>query len=377
MSSAAAGPEPDLPNPDPGVSRRPLEDFLGRTVAVATIVGFIAQGFGAGLHTTAIVFVLTFVAAYPIHRYLKRSSRLRGRLKSAPISAPMLVAVALACILGGMLIRQHYMISPSGVDVGEITDAFHWKLRWCRHDELCKAAAISSLPQELTPKDSLPGDLLFSDQVLGEILRSSPESMKLLRKYYGVKEAGFLGTGLSKPLDQQTFVAARIPEYLVPNYSDAHEGVLVWKLEPILKYANENLYDTLNSTTPINVTEWHKRQLQEILNKRLSWNAKAPAVVRFALIPREKYSGCLGRIEAHEVFASHLGLIKSYGLTVEEATRMSGYPLSMGANDELYVFVFVPTHDEELNVPTWTHMVSNLRGEMDKLSPCLEGAVRR
>jgi hypothetical protein len=373
MSSPAVGPKLEPAKPDSGVSRKPLEDFLGRTVAVATIVGFIAQGFGAGLHTTAIVFVLTFVAAYPIHRY-QLLSRLQGRLKSAPISPLMVIAVALACILGGMLLRQHYMISPAGVDVGELTDGFNWKLRWCRQDVLCKAAAISSLPEEVAPKDKRPGEQLFSDQVLGEILRSSPESMSILRKYYGVDKE-FLGTGLSKPLGQENFFSARIPEYLVPNYPDTHQGVLVWKLDPILKYADQNLYDTLLTTTPDNATGWSKQQLKDMranLNKRLAWNATAPAVVRFALIPRGGYSGCLGRVEAHEVFASHFGLMKANAVTVEDATRMSGYPLTTEADEELYAFVFVPAHDDELKQPTWTHMAGNLRAEMDRPSPCLE-----
>jgi hypothetical protein len=354
MSLPAAGPKPGPAKSDRAISRRPLEDFLGRTVAVATIVGFIAQGFGAGLHTTAIVFVLTFVAAYPIHRYLKQPSRLKGRLKSAPISGPMVMAIALACILGGMLIRQQYMIGPAGVDVGELTDGFKWKLLLCRHDELCKAAAISALPTEVKPRDSLPGEQLFSDQVLGEILRSSPESMKLLRKYYGVKEDGFLGTGISKPLDEQNFIGGRIPEYLMPNYPETHEGVLVWKLDPILKYADKKLYDTLNTVTPINTGRWPQSQLEDMrasLNQRLAWDAKAPPVVRFALIPRGNYSHCLGRVEAHEVFASHLGLITANGLTVGEAARMSGYQLT-AENDEFYVFVFVPAHDKELKEPT-------------------------
>jgi hypothetical protein len=376
MSSPAAGPKPDLANPDPGVSRKPLEDFLGRTVAVATIVGFIAQGFGAELHTTAIVFVLTFVAAYPIHRYLKRPSRLRGRLRAAPISGLMVVAVALACILGGMLFRQQYLISPAGVDVGEMIDTFHWKLTlWCRHDQLCIASAIAALPQKVTPKGEQAEEHLFTDQVLGEILRSSKESMDLLWKYYGVNEEGFLGTGISKPL-QENFAEGRIPEYLVPNYPDTHEGVLVWKLDPLLKYKNKKLYDTLNTTAPINAAGWSKEQLEDIRaswNDKLSWDDKAPTVVRFALIPRGNYSGCLGRREAHEVFASHLGMIKSNGLTVEEATRMSGYPLT-GTNRELYVFVFVPAQDQELTEPTWTYLANNLRKEMDKPSPCQESA---
>jgi hypothetical protein len=387
MSSPAGGPEPDPAKPDPGVSRKPLEDFLGRTVAIATIVGFIAQGFGAALHTTAIVFVVTFLAAYPIHRYLKRPSHLQGRLRAAPVSRPVLVAVGLACILGGMLFRQHVVIGPAGVDVGELTDSFRWKMLWCRHfaqgqpkNDACKASAMASLADDVAAKNDYPGESLFADQVLGEILRSSPEAMSLLRKYYGVKEDGFLGTGLSEPSKQKDFAAERIPEYLVPNYPDTHEGVLVWKLDPILKYADKNLYETLKTLPPINSAAADKEQLKEMratLNQRLAWGSSNPAVVRFAQIPRGKYSGCLGRIEAHEVFANHLGLIKASGLTVEEATRMSGFPFNPGANDELYVFIFIPYREDELNEATWSYLVKHVRSEMDKPSPCVQSLGSR
>jgi hypothetical protein len=389
MSLPAAGPEPDPAKPEPakpepGVSRKPLEDFLGRTVAIATIVGFIAQGFGAQLHTTAIVFVITFLAAYPIHRYLKRPSHLQGRLRAAPVSRPVLVAVGLACILGGMLFRQHVVISPAGVDVGELTDTLRWKMLWCRYlvrgeqNEACRAEAVAGIAAEVKPKENLPSERLFADQALGEVLRSSPEAMLPLQKYYGVDSTSFLGTGLSEPLDGETFVAERIPEYLVPNYPDSHEGVMVWKLDPMYEYADKKLYDVLTTTTPINAVGSDKAELEELrtkLGQRLFLDAKAPPVIRFALIPRGKYSGCLGRKAAQEVFASHLGLMKSEGLTVEEAARMSGYRLTAGVNLELYVFVFLPSHPQELREPTWTHMIEALGTEVGKPSPCAEASA--
>lgn len=384
MSLPAAGPEPDPAKPDLGVSRKPLEDFLGRTVAIATIVGFIAQGFGAQLHTTAIVFVITFLAAYPIHRYLKRPSHLQGHLRAAPVSRPVLVAVGLACILGGMLFRQHVVISPAGVDVGELTDTLRWKMRWCHYfvraqpqNEACRADAIASIAAEVKPKEDKPPERLFADQALGEVLRSSPEAMEPLQKYYGLDKNSFLATGLSEPLDGENFVAERIPEYLVPNYPESHEGVMVWKFDPMYEYADKKLYDVLTTTTPINVAGWDKSRLKELrtkLSQRLFLDAKAPPVVRFALIPQGKYSGCLGRKAAHEVFASHLGLMKSEGLTVEEAARMSGYRLTAGSNLQLYVFVFIPAHPGELREPTWTHMTEALAAEVGKPSPCEEGS---
>lgn len=357
---------------DHGISRKPLEDFIGRTVAFATIAGFIAQGFGAELRTTGVVFVVTFIAAYPLQRYLRRSATLREHLQSLPLSLPIIIAIALAFTLAGMIIRQRYMIDRYSVDVGEIADSYHWKVWLCRHDETCIASAISSLQQQIPPKNDTPPEHLFTDQVLGEILRSSPESMDLLWRIYGAKD-GFLGTGLSKPLDQQTFVAGRIPEYLVPNYPETDRRVLVWKLEPRIEYAHKKLYDVLMNNVPSNATKWKwKSELKatrDALNDQLAWNADLPAVVRFALIPKGKYSGCLGRHQSREVFASHLGLMISSGLTVEQATGMSGYPLPMDGDDELYAFVFLPSPGE-LNEPTWTHMISRLPSELDSSGPC-------
>jgi hypothetical protein len=365
-------PHPHAHHPDRGISRKPLEDFIGRTVAIATIAGFIAQGFGAELRTTGVVFVVTFLAAYPLQRFLRRSAALREHLQSLPLSLPIIIAIALTFTLAGMVIRQRYMIDRYSVDVGELADSYHWKVLLCEHNETCIASAISSLQQQLPSKNDTPPEHLFTDQALGEILRTSPESMDLLWRVYGAKE-GFLGTGLSKPLDQQTFVAGRIPEYLVPNYPETDGRVLVWKLEPRIEYAHKKLSDVLN-TEPDNAKRWKwpadvTKATTDAMRQQLAWNADLPAVVRFALIPKGRYSGCLGRQQAHEVFVSHLGLMLSNGLTVEQATGMSGYPLPMEGDDELYAFVFVPSPGE-LNEPTWTHMISKLPSEIASPGRC-------
>lgn len=368
MPSPAVSPDPNVQSQPVDTSRKPLEDLLGRVVGIATIVAFIAQGFGASLRTTAFVFTGAAIVFFVLHKLASHHPTIQNRVTNLPLGIPAIIGIALLCILGGMLLRQHYVDSYS-LDVGELTDSFHWKLRWCRHGEKCIASAISSLAREVHPKDSSAGEELFADQVLSEIVRSSDESMNLLRKIYGAKNE-FLAIGLAKPSDQHSFISGRIPEYLVPNYADSLDGVFVWKLEPRLEYEETKLYEVLRSTPPINKTQAQLDANVTNLSNRLVWNASLPAVVRFALIPKGEYSKCLGRSEAHEVFASHLGLMKANGFTVEEAARMSGYPLSKTGNDELYTFVFFPSHSGELNEATWSHIVSDVGTEVEKPSPC-------
>jgi hypothetical protein len=272
----------------------------------------------------------------------------------------------------------HSTEQPKNVDrysgnVRDLAESFRLKVSLCQQNEACIASALSALPQEVPSKEGryAVGERLFADQVVGEVVRTSDDAMKLLREFYGANE-GFLGTGLSKPSDQKSFAAARFPEYLVPNYPETHDGVMVWKLAGI-QYLHKNLFNTLSKMPPDNAKGWKPARLKlmrDAMKQGTAWNAELPAVVRFALIPEGKYSRCLGLPAAHHVFTSNFGLMKANGLTVEQAAQMSGYQLPLDASEELYVFVFVPAHGGELMVPTWRNMVSPLSSEIAKPSPC-------
>lgn len=262
-------------------------------------------------------------------------------------------------------------------DLAELTGAFDARVSECKQDkDKCIAAALDELPQKVQSK---PGDYavaegLFADQVMGEIVRTRQEAMDLLHTIYGV-DSGFLAVGISKPSDQQTFFAGRIPEYLAPNYPDSHEGVLVWKLTPMLPLEDEKLYDILRKTAPINAKEEEAEKEWLIVDKRLArWQRNPEVVVRFALIPKGTpkggYSGCLGRTEAHEVFVDDFGLMRAYGFTLKQATKMSGYPLPPNEQRELYAFVFIPSDPQELHVPTWTYVLSHVKSDLEGTSPC-------
>lgn len=357
----------------PGIERHetaPPDPFV-HAVTIATVAGFVAQGLGAGTHVTAILSVVCVVAAYFGIKFLRKHSSLMGLLDASPFRLSAIIAIALASMLIGVLLRQHE-IDQYSLDIGELADTFNWKIRLCRHDAKCIAAAVSSLNDQVPESSTSFSEQVFRDQALGKITKTAPESIGLLKKLYGVDERFFLGVGESLPSGRNSFSDARIPEYLVPNYRDGHEGVIVWRLHPKLVQENKGLSEIIMSTPSLKPTDTEELQTRRgEIKKHLGLDDPAPAVVRFAQIPDSLYSGCLGLPQRQYVFASHLGMLMASNLTVEEAARLSGYSLQKNkADQDLYVFVFIPSHEEEVVRPTWRRVTSLIASEGGEQSYC-------
>ncbi|MGA2902712.1 MAG: hypothetical protein ABSD98_02695 [Candidatus Korobacteraceae bacterium] len=318
-----------------------------------------------------------------VHEHVVRE-KLEELLSGPPIvrliAGSLFLMVALAGAFVGLREQWEKFKAPhpdyTALNVPKLTGAFDKQVLACKHGEACIAGALSELPHEVRSKDEhATQEGLFADQVIGEIVRSSPEAMQLLHKVYGVDQ-GFLGTGLSEPAAQSNFAKARFPEYLVPNYRESHEGVLVWNLTK-LQYLQANLYETLRTMPPVNAKGWAPQELnamRELIEQRTVWKSDLPAMVRFALIPKGQYSHCLGRKEAHKVFVNDLGPTRANNLTLEESARMSGYPVTDAPERDRYVFVFLPQDKAEFVPPTWGSMVSNIGAEVAKPSPCMAAA---
>lgn len=344
----------------------PFLELLANAVVVATVAGLIAQGLGTGARFTAILSVICVGIAYLGIKFLHKRPLAASRFRPSAV-----VAVALVAMLAGVLLRQHE-IDHYSLDVGELADTFHWKMRWCRQDQKCIAAAVSSLSDSVPEISAPSSEQVFRDQAVGKVIMASPEVIGLAKRLFGVDEKHFLGIGASLPTGRQTFPAARIPEYLIPNYSDKNEGIIVWRLRPKLVQENKKLSDIINSTpavTPDNNAELQIRL--GAIRKHLALDDDLPAVIRFAQIPESKYSGCLGLPERQYVFANHLGMLMANDLTVEAAAGLSGYVLQPSRTDQdLYVFVFQPSHEAEIVTPTWRRVVSLTASEMTSKSYC-------
>lgn len=366
---------PPDPPPDaaPGTERlekSPPDPFV-HAVTIATVAGFVAQGLGAGTHVTAGLSVVCVVVAYLAIKYLRKHSSIMRLVNASPIRLSAIIAIALASMLVGVLLRQHE-IDQYSVDVGELADTFNWKIRFCDHNPKCIASVVSSLNDEVPESSTSFSEQVFRGQALGKITKSSPEGIGLLKRQYGVDERFFLGVGQSLPSGTSSFSDARIPEYLVPNYRDTHEGVIVWRLHPKLVQENKGLSEIIMSTPslkPAGADELQTRRGE--IRKHLGIGDPAPAVVRFAQIPDSLYSGCLGLPQRQYVFASHLGMLMANNLTVEEAARLSGYSLQKNkADQDLYVFVFIPSHQEEIVQPTWRRVTSLIASDEAGQSYC-------
>jgi len=173
-------------------SRMPPSNRLERAVTAATIMGFIAQIFGLGIRGTALSFVGIVVAYFIIDRIFGWSN-LGQRLRNLKITPLMLVAAVLLAILVGAVLRQHYIDSKI-VDLGEVTDNFHWRLRLCFGRERCIANTLADLSDMVPSRSNSAAEELFSDQALGEVVRTSSHSVELLRKVYGINDR-FVGAG--------------------------------------------------------------------------------------------------------------------------------------------------------------------------------------
>jgi hypothetical protein len=338
---------------------------VGRSVTIATVTGFIAQSFGLTNRVTAAISVAAFTVAILGSYVLQSKPQIGNKLQTSPITPTVLLASILAAVLAGALLRQR-SIDSQIVDLGEISDTLQWRLRFCFGDKDCIVNALVALPDRIAHKSNTPPEALFIDQALGEIVRASGTADQLLKHSYGVWDNRFLGTGESLPSASSNFTSQRIPEYLVPNYMDSHDGVLAWKLKPSSIEVNRNLGDLLNSK-PMrddSSVEQTRFRIKNNLN-----NKDTPSLVRFAMVPdlrresqNSNYSGCLGLPERRKVFFSDLDYMIKNTSRVIDAAELAGYHFEVNANNQnLYVFMFVPSNSEELVEPTWTNLLIHLK----------------
>lgn len=330
---------------------------LERAVTTSTIMGFIAQMFGVSIRGTGIVFVISLIVFYVVVKLFEQ------QLHSLPITLPVLISAVLLAILGGTLLRQHYIDSKIA-DIGEVTDTFHWRLRLCFGKETCIAGVLATLPERVQSRSNDAADELFADQALGAIVRTSRPSLKLLRTLYGVDDR-FIGGGESLPSGKTAFTSQRVPEFLVPNYNDRHAGVLVWRLTSDSASRTKGLLDLL-ATPPVNFQESIDRTRNLIAQQRAG--SDRPALVRFAMVPDVDegspglYSGCFGLAARHRVFFSSLDYMLKNTVSVDEAANLSGYKFNAEAqNQHLYVFMFVPTNPSEVFAPTWRSLLTDTK----------------
>lgn len=354
---------------------------LGRAVTIATVAGFIAQTFGAGLRGMGVVFLLSLGLYYFFEKTVIENAERRERLQNLPITPTGFIAILLLATLAGGLLRQHW-INSNTVDVAEMADTFHWRLRFCFSSDNCVANALGGLAEKLGTKSDTAPEQLFADQALGEIVRTSPKSMALLN-LLGIYGDSFLGTGESIPSGSKDLTSTHIPEYLVPNYSENHAGVLAWSMEEHSEKLQLTMMQLLE-TNPIN----HQSSLAGvreavILNRG---NEALPSLVRFAMVPDLKrqpdgsagsgagYQGCLGRPERRRVFFSSLDYMVRASNSVKEAADLSGYRFVPGAAEQhLYVFMFAPVSSNELIRPTWKRVLAQTKEEFSMTPACREG----
>lgn len=230
-------------------------DRLGQAVTVATVIGFISQVFGSSTRGTALICVVALVVTWIGLYVVEKSPQTREKIYTSRIAPSKIVALVLAAVLGGALLRQYSIDSKIPFDPREISYSLQRKIKFCSikfwsNREDCILNALMSLTTEIQATHKNLPEELFADQVLGEVVRASDEAMDLFNHHFGVYEESFLGTGESLPAQSSNFTDGRIPEYLVPNYPDRHPGVLVWTLtedDPLLKRTLQALLDSNSS----------------------------------------------------------------------------------------------------------------------------------
>jgi len=351
--------------PRPTVSIRELLSF---SLAIVTIIGFVCTGVGFSPRTTAIVSIVGLVICGGLYVMFARNAAVRARLHSFPIGWPTLVIIALLCILIGTLLRQ-YHIDAITADVGGIAESLNWSLLLCqgKGSDACIAEKLAATKSNIGSKGQAAGELLYTDQALGEIVRRCPKAKDLVHAVYGVQDS-FLGTGFSQPLKSTQFVDGRVPEYLVPNYPVTRQNVLIWKFQPETKFDQLKIADIVDNEPPLNSNGLGQDDWKKAIREHVGYGDTKPAVMRFAQLSSDPK--CLGLPARHRVFVSHLGIAEDFGLTLGEAAKLSRYTVQLDTHNNLYLFVYIPSEEEEVEPPTWSFIVGDLTSQVGTSSLC-------
>lgn len=238
----------------------------------------------------------------------------------------------------------------------------------CNSDS-CIADTLSS------DQSPVPGDL-SNDLIEGRILLKNQKVAKMLKVNFGISSA-FYGTGFSQPNGATNYWAARVPEYLTPNYAETINRVWTWELQPEQDYLNKKLSEIFRDVTPLAKRTIPKgapnflRYLNDNFTNELRLDDSKPVVVRFAQMPDHAYSGCMGRQEARRVFASHLGEILGMDMTVAEAVSYSGNLVEPARSEQAtFIWVFIPSAEAEVVPANWSSIIPSLKSWLDEPKTC-------
>jgi len=203
---------------------------------------------------------------------------------------------------------------------------------------------------------------LANDLHIGSIVFAHPELRKRLGEWYGIDER-FVGSGISQPLNTSDHAAARIPEFLTPNYNTADERIWVWKIDPSDQQAMSSLLVKFVQRQPDNrkdaFVQCEANEAAAQCDAKVRARAANPSpVVRFALIPEAEHSTCLGLRQRHRVFTSSMRALLYRN--IRDAAEYSGYSFNpFKEHKVLYLMLFVPSHDDEVVPATWTKILAN------------------
>ena len=298
-------------------------------------------------------------------------------VRSKRVWVPLLVGLAWALVI---ILAVALVSSYRDIDKLQGMDTWNnWKaslsqsVEACqkqKDDEMCLAQLLSRItpPHQALAGASTPMARLSVDLHEGLLISSFPSIQNLLYDRLGVNQT-FLATGFSEPHGTTDYWAARLPEYLVPNYPDSNSQVWTWELESNSNQLKRQLADVIQHETPNQANARKRTNARDFksalksIRDNLDLNDDTPAVVRFAQLSEKEYSDCMGRRGASRVFASHLGEAWRMNLTVKQAAAYSGYtfgPYTVDRQKRLFIWVFLPTHPEEAVSPTWTQMLPRM-----------------
>jgi hypothetical protein len=222
-------------------------------------------------------------------------------------------------------------------------------------DNVTEMTLADALRNKLPARPDDAPAALRRDQAIAEVLMSYPRVRNKLWDRFGIDEKGFLGTGLSKPVGTPNYGAAAVHEYLIPNLADRDPAVWMRILDPNNPDDMRMTVRELFENDP--KADDKKNHLVAGIAQRVKENDPLrPAVIRFQLLYSIKYSGKLGPLKRHRVFASNLAEL--WNSRVEDAARLSGYTFTEG--DSVYVWAFLPGYPDQVVPATWGDVLNHL-----------------
>ena len=299
---------------------------------------------------------LVVAAACALGLYLSRV-RLVWFLSHRRILIPWCLVIVLSIVVAVLLHRPIDHWRQWQRDVNEA-------VKGCGKDDArCVGRAVASrVPKRPSSQRVSTVSLLSNDLIAGELLLENPMIASELDGKLSVRSE-FVGSGLSEPVGSQSYEAARLPEYLVPNWRKEAPRVWTWEL-PLAPTLDRPLSEVLATEPPMSNGQgaFSLQDIEQKSSVHLQPNDQLPYLVRFTQLLPRKYRGCLGRSAASRVFMTHLGVALKLGLTVEQAARYAGYKLSANSTggEKMFIWVFEPASDSEAVPATWSNILANL-----------------